>query len=189
MKPRHSRLPVLAAAIALVTACSPGPESPTATIEPTDAHLAHAWKKADATVGQLQAAARVRAATARFASLATAQAAGYTLQFPAGCASSADGAQGFHYMNPDLVDTKIDLLEPELLMYERQADGSMVLVGVDYAVPIEQWKGAQPPVLMGEKLNRLDALGVWAIHIWAHRENPNGLFAAWNPRVSCANAP
>ena len=38
----------------------------------------------------------MRQATARFASIDTARAAGYTQQYPEGCAQSPDGVQGFH---------------------------------------------------------------------------------------------
>jgi len=29
---------------------------------------------------------------------------------------------------------------------------------------------------------------VWALHVWAWRENPSGLYANWNPKVSCQYA-
>jgi hypothetical protein len=131
---------------------------------------------------------RVRQATARFASLDTARAAGYTQQYPEGCAQSADGVQGFHYMNPALVDTVLDPMQPELVMYEPQADGSMRLIGVDYVVPFDQWTSDQPPTLLGQPLLRNEPLSVWAIHIWTERDNPSGMFAPWNPNASCEHA-
>ena len=83
------------------------------------------------------------------------------------------------------MDNRTEVLRPELVMYEPQADGSMVLVGVDYIIPFDQWKSPQPPVLLGIPMMRNEPLGVWALHIWAQRPNPSGLFAAWNPDVSC----
>lgn len=135
-----------------------------------------------------RAVERVRVATERFHSLETARAEGWTDQVPAGCAESPEGAQAFHWLNPALVDAEVDPLRPELLMYEPQEDGSMELIGVDYVIPFDQWTLDQPPTLLGQELMRNEPLGVWAIHIWAWRENPSGLFAPWNPDVSCEHA-
>ena len=181
------RLSPLALVLALA-ACT-ADESPTVTLQP-DAHASHGRSATDraTTPGERQAAARVRAATARFADVAVAKAAGYDVQFPAGCASSPDGAQGYHYINQTLVDARTELLEPELLMYEPQPDGTLELVGVDYVIPFAAWKGARPPVLLGREFMRNEPLEVWALHIWAPRDNPKGLFAPWNPTVSCAHA-
>jgi hypothetical protein len=178
-------LPVL---LLLAAACAPAAETPTANLQP-GAHAAHGrGPERPVTEGERQAAARVRATTARYADLAAAKAAGYTEQYPSGCAASPAGGQGFHYLNPSLVDGRTELLRPELLMYEPQADGSFVLVGVDYVIPFDQWKAPQPPTLLGREFMRNEPLGVWALHIWAQRANPDGLFAAWNPTVSCAGA-
>lgn len=182
------------ALVALTAACSSGPESPVTVSQPlaasaaSDAHAQHGRDDdRQLTPGQRQAVAQVRRATSRFHDLATAQAAGYTNQYPAGCAQSPDGAQGFHYLNPALVDATVDLLRPELVMYEPGPDGTLHLVGVDYVVPLTA--SATPPTLLGVPFMRNEPLGVWALHIWAWRPNPSGMFAAWNPKVSCAYAP
>lgn len=142
----------------------------------------------DLTPAQQVSVNEVRTATSRFQDITVAKSAGYTSQYPAGCAASADGAQGFHYLNESLVDAKVELLKPELVMYEPQADGSMKLIGVDYIVPFTQWTSAEPPMLLGKPFMRNEPLGVWALHIWAFRANPRGTFAMWNPSASCANA-
>jgi hypothetical protein len=140
------------------------------------------------TAEQAIAIANVRSATALYQNLDRAKLAGYTAQYPAGCAASDAGGQGIHYLNPDLVDGTIELLEPELVMYEPQADGTMELVGVDYVVPFDRWTGSDAPTLLGVPFMRNEPLGVWALHIWAWRANPSGAFAMWNPEVSCAKA-
>jgi hypothetical protein len=152
------------------------------------AHTAHASEATAMTPELARQVERVRTATERFQDLATAVDRGWTDQYPEGCAASDEGAQAFHYLNPSLVDGEVDLLEPELFMYEPQADGSMELVGVDYVIPFDQWAGAEPPTLLGRPLMRNEPLGVWAIHIWAWRANPAGVFAPWNPDVSCEHA-
>jgi hypothetical protein len=191
-----ARRPLVLALVAgaVVAGCADTPDAPTAIRSSgapgvSMAHGAGHHAGAAATVGQLKAAERVKAATARYRDLEVAKAEGYDVQFPAGCAALPGvGAQGYHWINQSLVDGRIELLRPELVMYEPQADGSMALVGVDYIVPFTEWKGKQPPVLLGREFMRLEALGVWALHIWTERANPAGLFAAWNPDVSCAHA-
>jgi hypothetical protein len=73
-------------------------------------------------------------------------------------------------------------------MYEPQEDGSMELIGVDYVIPFDRWTRSEAPTLLGQSFMRNETLGVWALHIWAWRTNPSGMFAAWNPDVSCAHA-
>ena len=140
------------------------------------------------TAEQKEGVSQVRTVTAQYQSFGAAQQAGYTNQYPAGCAQSTDGTQGFHYLNNSLVDDKVELLRPELVMYEPQADGSKQLIGVDYVVPFDAWKSATPPSLLGMPFMRNEPLGVWALHIWAHRSNPSGMFAMWNPKASCTYA-
>ena len=178
-----------AVAIGLVAACSTEPEPPTAALQSSAAHAAHARAgNGTLTAAQKRAIARVRNATARFHDIAVARTAGYTAQYPPGCAQSAEGAQAFHYLNPALVDATVELLRPELLMYEPQPGGSLQLIGVDYVVPFDAWKSDSPPTLLGVPFMRNEPLGVWSLHIWAWRPNPSGMFAAWNPKVSCAHA-
>jgi hypothetical protein len=42
---------------------------------------------------------------------------------------------------------------------------------------------------MDQTFKRNEQFGVWALHVWLYRDNPSGIFADWNPRVSCAAAP
>lgn len=183
---------LLVALLALAAACVEAPTvAATAARPAAQAHdmamAAHAGPgRLDAS--QLAAIAHVREATAPFHRFDAAQAAGYTTQYPAGCAASPSGAQGKHYLNAALVDDRVELLRPELVMYEPQRDGSLQLVGVDYVVPFDRWEGETGPTLLGVPFARNEALGVWALHIWAWRPNPSGMFAMWNPRVSCAFA-
>jgi hypothetical protein len=130
----------------------------------------------------------VAAATQQYRDFETARAAGYAHQQPVGCIETPEGAQGYHWLNPDLVDTTVDPLQPELVMYEPQADGSMKLIGVDYIVPFVKWTASEPPTLFGMPLGRNEKLEVFAIHIWTERPNPSGTFAMFNPSVSCKYA-
>ena len=196
MRQRHLFLAV--AAVSLTAACSPTPDAPPTGAQMSMAHASHggmlrATNNGDLTPDQKQAIAEVRQATERFHDIAIATrptsqgGGGYTQQFPVGCAASPDGAQGFHYLNPDLVDANVELLRPELVMYEPGPNGQMNLVGVDYIVPLSL--SATAPTLLGQPFTALGPpLNVWALHIWGWRPNPSGMFGLWNPKVSCVNA-
>ena len=178
------------AVLAGLMGCAGNAETPptaSALITPHDAHAR--VSNGSLTPAQLRAVADVRNATVKFHDFAYATSAtggGYTAQYPAGCASSSTGAQGVHYLNPSLVDNTVDLLRPELVMYEPGPNGQMNFVGVDYVVPLDQATTA--PSLLGVNFMPLGApLNVWALHIWAWRPNPDGMFAQWNPKVSCAD--
>jgi hypothetical protein len=188
--PTHliSRSP-LALATLLFASCARTTETPPTAVAASAAHASHARvSNGTLTADQLKAIADVRNATTKFHDFAYATSAdggGYTVQYPAGCAASPTGAQGVHYLNPSLVDGTVDLLRPELVMYEPGPNGQMNFVGVDYVVPLDQATSA--PSLLGVNFMSLGApLNVWALHIWAWRPNPSGMFAQWNPKVSCA---
>ena len=179
----------LVIALVLGAACQGAPVSTITAARAATALSAHASGAADElTDAQRKGVTRVRDVTERFKDIGVARSAGYTSQYPAGCAASSAGGQGFHYLNPALVDANVDLLRPELVLYEPQADGSMVLVGVDYVVPFTAWTSERPPMLLGVPFMRNEPLGVWALHIWAWRHNDRGMFAMWNPAVSCTHA-
>src|SRR3954463_2894003 len=71
-------------------------------------------------------AAAVAKANARFTDVAAAKAEGYG---PIPCTSGIDGgAMAIHYVNPALIDEKVDIGHPEAVMYEPGADGKLTLV-------------------------------------------------------------
>ena len=132
----------------------------------------------------------VRQATAQFKDVQ--KATGYELLH--GCVSGPqEGAMGIHFANGGLVgDGKLDAMHPEALLYEPK-DGKLQLVGVEYIVFAADWdaKHPTPPVLMGQLFNYSGApnrFGIppfYELHVWAWKNNPAGVFADWNPRVSC----
>jgi hypothetical protein len=78
--------------------------------------------------------------------------------------------------------------QPELLMYEPMKNGKPRLVGVEFIFPLGLWTSPNPPRLFGRDFKVNQEFGVWALHAWVWKENPNGMFADWNPTVSCAYA-
>ena len=123
---------------------------------------------------------QVRAATARYHSITQADMAGYRSFL--GCFDSADGGMGQHYVDQSIIDDGVaDPLRPEALVYE--VDGSkLTLVGVEW---VEVGAASETPlVLFGEAFNYNPDLGVWALHAWIWRDNPDGMFSDFNPKVA-----
>jgi hypothetical protein len=135
----------------------------------------------------------IRRATVSYRHLEVAEAKGYA-QFLECMSSPNAGAMGVHYVNGALLeDGEIDPLQPEALLYEPQLDGSLRLVGVEYLVFVDAWdaKHTAPPFMLGQVFRPVDdpSLGVppfYALHVWAWKTNPDGVFADWNPRVNCS---
>ena len=128
----------------------------------------------------------LRASLAAYTSLGLAKQAGYDTAITDCMSNGDEGAMGVHYGNTALIDGNADPRRPEALIYEPGTNGEMSLVGVEFIVPFAAVpKTAAAPVLFGQKFSPNDVFGVWALHVWTHRTNPNGLYAPWNPRVHC----
>ena len=98
------------------------------------------------------------------------------------------GAMGYHYINTDLLDTRLNRNRPEAMVFATGADGQLEFVAVEYIVPIQAWEEAEiagVPQLYGRDFHRNDTLGVYVLHAWIGKDNPAGLFADWNPLVTC----
>nr|MBA2627367.1 hypothetical protein [Gemmatimonadales bacterium] len=152
----------------------------------------HTSQAASATVNaQL---AELRRLTAPYHNLDKAIAAGYVLD--AQCVSNPTlGAMGYHAPNPTLRnDATISLLQPDVLLYERMANGQYRLNGVEYFVLKSTWDAAHggataaPPTLFGASvpLSNHQPFGQhYELHVWIFQHNPSGMFSSWNPTVSC----
>ena len=128
---------------------------------------------------------------------------------------AALGSMGVHYFRPDLLGitappnprvsgsgTHTDFNKPAILIYEPQADGSQELVAVENLVFIKAWEAAgnkEPPTYQGQTYNKMvddpstavDEAHMFEphydLHVWLYRNNPSGMFAQFNPDVSCAH--
>jgi hypothetical protein len=126
------------------------------------------------------------------------------------------GAMGVHYFRPDLLGitappnprvdgtgTYTDFHKPAVLLYEPEADGSLQLVGAENLVFEKAWTAAghsAPPSFHGVPYNHMvddpatkidEAHGFmphYDRHVWVMRDNPNGVFAQYNPNVTCKYA-
>lgn len=123
------------------------------------------------------------------------------------------GAMGIHFFRPDLLGisappnprvdgngTHTDFSKPAILIYEPQPDGSLELVAVENLVFQKSWHAAgnkKPPSFHGVEYDTMQDNPATKIdeahmfephydrHVWLYRDNPNGMFAQFNPNVSC----
>lgn len=126
----------------------------------------------------------VRDATKAFHAVARARDAGYEQETDC-VANPPEGAMGYHFTKRELRDATLEVDKPEVLVYEKRADGSFKLNGVEYIVPVDAWKSSEPPTIMGQKMKRFDRAGIWYLHVWIWEQSPSGIFSDWNPRVKC----
>ncbi|SHG03963.1 hypothetical protein [Streptoalloteichus hindustanus] len=136
--------------------------------------------------------AEVRTATARYADVQEALNNGYAPS--RGCVESPEGGMGVHYVNPDLVG-RLDLHAPDVVLYEPLPDGSRRLVAVEWLKWDEDQDASTDddrPSLLGVPFDGPfpadDAMPArYELHAWVWDANPNGMFARWNPNITCAN--
>lgn len=132
--------------------------------------------------------ATFRRATARYHNIDKAIEDGFEQILP--CMENPEGqaALGVVYAKPDRFDATIDLNEPEILFYEPQKNGNLRLVGGEPVIPIDLWAEGNPPSLFGQEFHRNDEHGLYGLHMWVWKHNPDGVFAFWHPNVSCEYA-
>lgn len=209
---RRPRPAILVPTLLLVAAC--GGETPPPS---DDAATESVPAPSDAAMATIEGLA------ARYADASAAVADGF-IRDPSGmCVTAemvglpaADGAMGVHYLHPARLgldpeampvngsDGVVDWGQPEVLVYEPQADGSEQLVAVEYLVFQAPWAAAGhegTPDFFGEPFVSMrddpateadEAHGFephYELHVWVPRENPSGRYAEFNPTVSCAHAP
>ena len=174
--------PLLAAALAVI-ALSCERREPTS---PAAAHVHVAARETAAPVPELgPGLAALKSSTARYHDFAAAQADGYTIRVTGCMQNAAGGGMGYHFAKADLIDGQVIEARPEVLLYEPQGKGKLRLVGVEFIIPFDAWTGAAAPILYGQSFARNETFRVWALHVWVWRDNRSGVFADWNPAVSC----
>ena len=101
------------------------------------------------------------------------------------------GGMGHHYVNLGLLldGGALDPTAPEALLYEPTKNGRLRLIGVEYIVPFDaeprEADGGTAPELFGQTFHESDGANGWALHVWVWKNNPAGMFADFNPTVSC----
>ncbi|MET0526157.1 MAG: hypothetical protein ABWZ91_15230 [Nocardioides sp.] len=148
-----------------------------------------------------QELAQVRRATARFHEVDEAIAAGYELgwvngsgaRIVGGCvAHPTAGAMGYHYFNAALMaDNDVDALQPEVLVYAPESDGGLKLVAAEWVVRSAQSNPPGVPTapsVLGMDMHILvppPGPAFYLLHAWVWANNPAGMFADFNPKISC----
>ena len=153
--------------------------------------------------------ASVRQATAAYHDVEKAKLAGYVLD-PV-CISSPLGTMGIHALNEGLLGPGVEADRPEALLFLPKAGGGVNLVAVEYLefvmlrypdgsirpwVSPDKWPDTHTvvnphPELFGQKFDGPMAGHSptmpwhWDLHVWAWQPNPSGMFAQFNPRLSC----
>jgi hypothetical protein len=139
---------------------------------------------ANAQGEQARVFATLRRVTARYHNVDAAIADGFIQVHP--CEGrEGEGPVGLLYANMARVaDGIIDPESPEGLIYEPGQDGSLKLVGVEFAVPY-QMPRQPPPQFLGATFQPEDEFQVFGLHVWVWRHNPEGMLAVTNPNVTC----
>jgi hypothetical protein len=172
MYAKRNSLNTLVAMCAVAAACTADP----ASAHESDPVAASHGEPPAAAILQLEA---VRQATARYLDEDQAIADGYVdigVFFE---------NMGWHYMKPARVDATFEATAPELLVYaDDPCGGKRRLVAVEYAVPLELSKHAPQGFAGSADAWFANAdFGLWTLHAWVFEYNPDGVFAAHNPRV------
>jgi hypothetical protein len=163
-----------------------------AALAPTVAVSAH--DRTTAAAGPARDAARadvaeLRRVLAPYRDQSAASAAGYR---PSGaCAALPDGGgMGVHWISGERMAAPPDPARPPILLYG--TDGS--LLGAEFFVPDadqDLTTDGDRPSLFGRPFDgpmpgHEPGMPVhYDLHVWTHEANPDGVFAPWNPRVSC----
>ena len=90
---------------------------------------------------------------------------------------------GYHYLKMDNLNATFEYDKPEILVYNKEENGRMKLVALEYAVPISLSPNA-PSGFTGDNDHWSVYQGVlWTLHAWVWEYNPNGVFNATNPLI------
>lgn len=99
------------------------------------------------------------------------------------------GAMGFHYINPEMLDTDLNPILAEALVFQADPEGNLTLGAVEWIVPAEAWDAESAdalPEVFDHPLHLNEELGVYVLHAWIFLENPAGTLEDWNPDVTCS---
>jgi hypothetical protein len=145
--------------------------------------------------------ARTKAALDIYRSVDAARAAGYVAASP--CEStpidpeqtSYGGGMGVHFVNQALLRSgRLVPSRPPILVYAPTAGGGLELVAAEYFRPDADQNthtDRDRPSLFGRAFDgpmQGHAPGMpihYDLHVWLWKHNPSGIFAPWNPDVTC----
>jgi hypothetical protein len=128
----------------------------------------------------------VRETTAPYSDLQAAMDAGWNTDLSGCVEHPMEGGMGHHFARLEYMDGRVNHLEPQILLFIPDENDVMRLLGVEYVVPFAVLsEDSEPPVLFNQHFHKNHEQEIWALHVWTEKENPNGIFADWNPTVEC----
>lgn len=122
------------------------------------------------------------------------------------------GTMGHHYVRADLLGltapvggkvngtgTHTDVNQPGILLYVPDENGVQQLVAIEMLVFADAWhaQSSHPPKYRGREYNYMvddpdtardeahNFMPHYDLHIWLFAHNPSGLYAQWNPAITC----
>lgn len=94
---------------------------------------------------------------------------------------------GHHYLLPSRLETGFELTKPEILLYVPDGNGGMEFVAIEYGIAVQDPEnpGNPPEGFTGDNdhWHFNHELSMWQLHVWINRENPDGIFAPFNPSI------
>ncbi|MBI2719064.1 MAG: hypothetical protein HY245_02325 [Rhizobiales bacterium] len=102
------------------------------------------------------------------------------------------GAMGIHFVNVPSIGQPLDPMKPNVLIYQ-PVDGKLKLTSVEWLVPLTPDTKERPKILgqpfqgpmEGHEPLIPKSFVHYDLHAWLFKDNPNGMFIATSPDVSC----
>ena len=109
------------------------------------------------------------------------------------CTEAPEGGMGVHFLHPARAMAPVDPAKPAILLYAPTATGYELMGAEWFAIDADQDLTTHDdrPSLWGRPFDGPmpghDATMPvhYDLHVWLHDSNPAGVFAPWNPSVSC----
>jgi hypothetical protein len=141
--------------------------------------------------------AALRAATQKYTDPKVAVADGYVATDECVVDPNGKGAMGFHYVNMKLFEAGPEANKPAALVYQPDGKGGRKLVAVEwFKVDADQNLATSDdkPSLFGKPFDgpmEGHSPGMpkhYDLHAWIYQDNPDGMFAQYNPKGTCEGA-
>ncbi len=114
------------------------------------------------------------------------------------CVGNSQGAIGLHFVHPDrLMDPILDATEPEVIIFFPTQEAPPHLAAVQWIFPLGERGAPIPanpppaPKILGQSMSGpvpgtgTDLPPHYYLYMWLSEENPNGVFADFNPYLRC----
>ena len=90
---------------------------------------------------------------------------------------------GYHYLKMNNLNATFEYDKPEILVYNKEENGRMKLVALEYAVPIDLSPNAPSGFTGDDDVWSVYQGVLWTLHAWIWEYNPEGVFNPTNPLI------